>query len=192
MDWSWHLFLGLHYFLSLLGFTISYPSWALSKDVNYICLRARGQCPLLIWSSLNTFRSTCPYWTAGRLTTGCRSVRLQVCHPWHVLQTSLVLRRRGLAWGRCIFTSTVPHQFQNLVVGQKPAPLRFTHGWFYTELVASHVWRVQTANRLFSLRRSYSFGLRFNTALWNRAESGLKWNIYITVPSELAYMDSWS
>ena len=53
------------------GFTVSYPAGAPCKGVNYTCLRARGRCPLLIWSSLNTIRSTCLYLTAGRLTTGC-------------------------------------------------------------------------------------------------------------------------
>jgi len=74
------------------GFTVSYPPGAPCKGVNYTCLRARGRYPLLIWSSLNTIRSTCLYLTAGRLTTGCQVVRLQVWHPWLVLQTSLILR----------------------------------------------------------------------------------------------------
>ena len=72
------------------GFTVSFPLGAPGIGVNYTCLRARGQCPLLIWSSLNTIRNTYLYRTAGRLTAGCREVRLQVWHPWLVLQTSLV------------------------------------------------------------------------------------------------------
>ena len=83
MDWSWRLYLGIHCFLS--------PGVP-CKGVNYTRLRARGRCPLLIWSTLNMIRSTCPYLPDGRLTIGCRAVRLQVWHHWLILQTSLVLR----------------------------------------------------------------------------------------------------
>jgi len=49
--------------------------------------------------------------------------------------------------------------------------------------------------RLFFLRRSYAFGISFNPAVWNRAETGLKCNTGIKgnhIPWALAYTDSWS
>ena len=45
---------------------------------------------------------------------------------------------------------------------------------------------------LFFLWRSYAFVLRFNPALWNRAETGLKCNTGITGPWALAYTESLS
>ena len=53
------------------GFTVSYLPGAPCKGVNYTCLRARGRCPLLIWSSLNTIRSwTLDRWMSGALVAG--------------------------------------------------------------------------------------------------------------------------
>ena len=183
MDWSWRLFLGLHYFLS---------PFAPCKDVNYIC---QGQTAVsttdLIQSEyIQKHLSLLNCWTLDHWMS---AVQLQVCHPWHVLQTSLVLRR-GLAWGCCILvTCTVQHEFE---IWSGDMNLRllcsfmadFTLSYWqatFGECRQLTVW-VQTAKRLFSLRRSYSFGLRFNPALWNRAESELKWNTYITVPWEFS------
>jgi predicted membrane-bound mannosyltransferase len=100
-------------------FTVSYPPSAPCKGVYYTILGARGLCPLLTWPTLKTIRGTCQDRTAGHLTTGCLVVRLQVWHPWLVLETSLVLRH-AITWSRCFFASTVPNQFRNSVWGQKP------------------------------------------------------------------------
>ena len=178
MDWS---------------FTISYTPFAPCKDVNYICLRARRRCPLLLRSSLNTFRSTCPYWTPGRLTTGCRAVRLQVCHPGTSCKlpssSDVVSLEVAVSWSLAL-----SHTSSEIWSGDKNLRLLcslmadFTLSYWqatFGECRQLTVW-VQTAKRLFSLWRSYSFGLRFNPALWNRAESELKWNTYITVPWEFS------
>ena len=82
------------------------------------------RCLLLTWPTLKTIRGTCHEWTAGRLTTGCRAVRLQVWHPWPVLETSLVLRRAIACF--CFFNFTVPNQFRNPVWGQEPRSLGIT------------------------------------------------------------------
>ena len=118
-------------------FTVSFPPGAPCKSVYYTSLRARGPCPLLTWSTLKTIRGTCWDWTAGRLTTGCWAVWLQVWHPWLVLETSLVLRH-AITWGRFVFTFTVPNQFRNLVWGQEPTFLwSSTHDCWQTNIQSS-------------------------------------------------------
>ena len=73
--------------------------------------------------SEKTIRGTCRNRTAGRLTAGCWTFRLQLWHPWLVLETSLVLKR-AITWGRCVFTFTVSNQFGNPVWVQDRTFLR--------------------------------------------------------------------
>jgi hypothetical protein len=125
-----------------------FPPGALCKTVYYTCLRARGPCPLLTWPTLKTIRGT--FWdrTAGCLTTGCWAVRLQVWHPWLVLETSLILRH-AITWGRFVFTFTVPNQFWNLVWGQEPMFLwSSTHDCWQTNIQSSQ--EVKQWNAIFS------------------------------------------
>ena len=102
-------------------FTVSFP---LGPPVKVCTTPLWGPCPLLTLPTLKTIRGTCRERTAGCMTTGCWAVRLQVWHPWLVLETSLVLRRAITC--RCVLTFTVPNQFRNPVWGQEPRSLGTT------------------------------------------------------------------
>ena len=111
-------------------FTVSYPPGAPYKGGYYISLRARGLCPLLTWPTLKTIRGTCRDRTAGRLTTGCWVVRLQVRHPWLILETSLVLRR-AINWGRCLHLHC-PKPIQKSTLGTGTDISWKHHSWLLT------------------------------------------------------------
>jgi hypothetical protein len=100
-------------------FTVSFSPWAPCKGVYYTSVRAWGLCPLLTWHTRKTIRGICRHRTAGRLTTGCRAVRLQVWHPWLILEISLIFRH-DVTRGHCIFAFSVSNQFTDLIWGHEP------------------------------------------------------------------------
>ena len=80
-------------------FIAFFPLQPSLKAYYYTSLRARGTCPLrsgwcldlLTWPTLKNlplFRSTWRRQTALHLTSGCRAVHLQMCHPWFVFKSS--------------------------------------------------------------------------------------------------------
>jgi len=89
------------------------PPGVLSKGVYYTSVRTREPCPLrsgwcldlLTWPTLKNFfiRDIRRKRTAGHVTSGCWSDRLQVRHPLLVFETSLVLRT-VVAQGTCFET----------------------------------------------------------------------------------------
>ena len=72
-----------------------------------------------LWKNVLFIRGTWWRRTAGRLSTECWEVRLQVRHPWLVFKTPLVLRN-DVARGSCFVTFAVPKPVQISGLGTEP------------------------------------------------------------------------
>jgi hypothetical protein len=145
-------------------FTVFLPPGATCKGVCFTYLRGRWPCPLLTWPTLETIRGT-----------GCWAVRLQVWHPWLVLETSLIVRR-DITWARCVFTFTVPDEFINSTWGQEPVFPRNTTRDCWETNIQSEQEVMQWNATLFQLQ----YGLvlyrpNYNPVLLGRRGLSVSW-----------------
>jgi len=122
-------------------------------------------------------------WAAGRVISGCWSVRLQVWHPWLVFKTSLLLRATVIRSSYFV-TLAFPNQFRYSVYGQEPGSLRHTHHsvycgtniqsgllriWNRRYVVNRYIFQLYTAGR-FRVSSLYFYISDFS---WNCNPSGI-------------------